>query len=311
MKFSNKFWITFGAGLIAIVVVGFFRPPGELVGSGMNRAEFWMRKAQFETGSDLVVAGDSRTLIGISPAAMQTILNGWRIYNFGFDHNAYNQEYLDAIENRLDPSSDKRSIVLGITPQTLTPEAAQWNGFVSLRSRTKAEIFAGMHLAKYLDHFKTFDSHDLLRYLRGRTPTKYIKHFGSDGWVASHKEPEDTMYQVQRYTGRFENNRVSPELVSQLLDYVSDWSSEGIAVYGMRIPTSQPMARLELEQSGFEHDKFVLNFEEAGGIWIELPDDSYHTYDGSHLDEESAKRYSAALAKEIEMGRIEANPSEQ
>ena len=303
---GDRFVITVGIGLLLIILTGFLRPPAEWVQSGMNRAEFWVRKVNSAGNYDFVIAGDSRTLIGISPSAMQTVLPGQRISNFGFDHNAYNGQYLEAIENHLDPESSSKTILLGITPQSLTPEAASRNGFLSLRSRTKSEILTHLYLAKYLDHFKSFDPYDLSGYLRGKQRTKYIQHFDKDGFIASRKEPEDTMYQIRRYDGRFDSNLVSEFLVSQLTDYIRDWTSRDISVYGVKLPTAEPMDRLELEESGFDDAGFVARFEAAGGIWIELERGQYHTYDGSHLHENSAKKLSIAIAELIS----EASPGE-
>lgn len=296
---GDRCLITIGIGLLLILLAGFLRPPDAWVQSGMNRAEFWMHKVSSTEDCDVVIAGDSRTLIGISPSAMQTVLRSDRISNFGFDHGGYNRRYLEAIENRLDPKSKSKTIVLGITPQSLTPEAASWNGFVSLRSRTSSEILTDLYLAKYLDHFKSFDPYDLLSFLRGKTLTKYIQHFDKNGFIASRKEPEDTMYQIRRYAGRFDNNQVSKFLVDQLLDHVKVWTSRGISVYGLRLPTTEPMTRIELEQSGFDHIGFVEGFEQAGGVWVELEPGQYHTYDGSHLHQNSARRLSVALAELI------------
>ena len=70
-------------------------------------------------------------------------------------------------------------------------------------------------------------------------------------------------------------------------------------VFGFRSPVTEKILSIENELSGLEEDVFLEQFESAGGIWLSVPPGPYYTYDGNHLDKESAIRYSVALAEQI------------
>lgn len=58
---------------------------------------------------------------GVSPSQMQQILNNKRIVNYGFGcGNLYVSEYLESIKQVLNPQSEYKTIILGITPQSFT-----------------------------------------------------------------------------------------------------------------------------------------------------------------------------------------------
>ena len=51
--------------------------------------------------------------------------------------------------------------------------------------------------------------------------------------------------------------------------------------------------------SGFREAEFIQEFRNAGGIWLSFNLDDYVSYDGSHLDADSAKKLSRDLAEKI------------
>ena len=65
------------------------------------------------------------------------------------------------------------------------------------------------------------------------------------------------------------------------------------------MPVSPAMRELEGELSGFDLQAFVDVFEEAGGIWVGLSQETYLSYDGSHLDRDVAIRFSRDVARRI------------
>ena len=48
---------------------------------------------------------------------------------------------------------------------------------------------------------------------------------------------------------------------------------------------------------GFDREAFVRDFRAAGGIWLDVDQDGYRTYDGSHLVRSSAEKLSRDLAR--------------
>jgi len=290
-------FIRFTLLAIVFVVLGaVFRPPTFWVTTGLPNDRFWMSKAFHAQRYDIVLAGDSRIFRGISPSQMKTLLPQRSIFNFGFDHNGYNLSYLDAIDNLIDSSSNYQAVVLGISPQSLTLEAAGNNGFLSLRSTGRFERHVRLHLSRYLDLVRPFNSYAMVNLIRGRGVVNYIQHLHGDGWAASRKIPETPNYQISRYQGRFDNNMVSVQLQQQLFDRIQNWTSDGTCVFGLRMPTSAAMVDLENNQSGFNQTGFVRKFEQVGGIWLEFNQTGYHSYDGSHLRDDAARAFSLDLA---------------
>jgi hypothetical protein len=51
--------------------------------------------------------------------------------------------------------------------------------------------------------------------------------------------------------------------------------------------------------SGFRENEFIERFEESGGKWLYFSAEPYHSYDGSHLNKQSALILSHDLAKKI------------
>jgi hypothetical protein len=236
---------------------------------------------------------------------MSPILPRERIINFAFDHNAYTKAYLEACEALINKSASWKAVILGISPQSLTREAADRNGFSSLRKRGRFDRFTMRYLSPHLAFFNSYNFYYFWDLLHANPKIKYYQHHYADGWVASRREPEDPGYQIALYRGRFDNNIVSPFLTQQLFDYIQRWRRQGIEVFGARLPTSAAMLHLENQQSGFNQDVFVCGFEKAGGTWLQFNLTGYHSYDGSHLREDAARQLSVKMAREIEQVRSE------
>lgn len=281
-----------------IVIIGLVRP-GDPAVTGMNYVAFEYRKMNVWRQWDLVLAGDSRSQMGLLPSAMQGPLAGERIYNFAFDHGGYGREYLDSLSSMLDPESLRPTLLLGITPQSLSPEAAANNQFAYLAAKRPGAALYDRYVGMYLDVLAPLDLRHLWREVSGQPQARYYRHYAEDGSVPSYLVPEDTLYQVNRYQGRFLNNQVSDSLVGHLLNQVRAWHDRGIEVYGIRLPTSLPMRLLEETESGFDEEEFIRGFSTAGGIWLPVPEGDFRTYDGSHLKRESAEALSRRLVEEI------------
>src|SRR5512146_2424266 len=92
---------------------------------GAAGERFWVLKTHGKAKYDLILMGDSRVYRGLSPASMESVLTGYRIFNFGYSGGGLDRLMYAAAEKRLDPKSDRPSIVFGVTPLALTPYAAR------------------------------------------------------------------------------------------------------------------------------------------------------------------------------------------
>jgi len=269
--------------------------------SGIPPKRFWAAKARWQGCADMVVTGDSRVFVGVSPAEMARHLTGLRIRNYGFGANGYSTAYLRAAEEVLDPRSRRKLIVLGITPRSLTPASLKGSGFQA--HRAKAADGSGPHprFEKLFGFVEPLSFRDALCTLvPGMNRTHYYREYFADGWVATIKDPERPEQEIKNYRRMFEDSQVSPRIIRWVIRFVRRWHGAGIRVYGFRPSTSPGMIRLESRISGFDEASFAAALEAAGGRWVRLKQTAYHSYDGSHLRREAAVRMSRDLARAIQ-----------
>lgn len=283
--------------LVLIIIMGMLRPN---TSSGIYEKRFWATKISWRDYADVVITGDSRVLGGISPAQMSKILRDRLIVNYGFVSNLYVPEYLKAIEDVLKQNSDKKTIILGITPYSLTEYPDMADQFFKLKSLSKRDIFMDIHFAALLSFFDYMSFRDaLLGIFPGLASGQTHKEFFADGWLAFSKNPPGKKRELKKYRLIYEENQVSQQAISNLMDYVRRWTRSGIKVYAFLVPTCAEMAELEKELSGFNRAEFIKTLKDAGGIWIEINPADYESFDGSHLQRESALRLSQELASKI------------
>jgi hypothetical protein len=280
---------------LMIAAAGELRPPEPE--SGVPTDIFWARKANLEPEYDLVICGDSRVLVGVSPEAMKETLGNLRIVNFAFNSQGYSASYLESARSLLDPQGDK-ILLLGITPYSLTPQALQSNMFKAMRNLHPAESYQRLQWGGILDFFRPYSWRSLKGLLLPAAPGVHQTYY-EDGWVASDLEPPDPRLQLKTFRRTFADNHVSDEVITSLTDQIREWRREGVLVFGFRPPTTAEMEQLERDLGGFEVDAVVEAIETAGGIWINLNGKGYISYDGSHMTEASAMRLSRELGELI------------
>ena len=88
----------------------------------LSTRQFWQLKISQPPVDDLVLAGNSRIFLGLAPRHMAQALPGRKIYNFGFVACSLERLYLEHATRLLDISSPRPSLVVGITPHSLTPQ---------------------------------------------------------------------------------------------------------------------------------------------------------------------------------------------
>jgi len=269
--------------------------------AGLPERVYWANKFEFSRCADVVVAGDSRVQTGIAPSEMSPRLGNLRVRNFGFEGVGWSSEYLDAIEDVLDPQSPRRIIVLGTTPHSFTPKSCIISGFVREKHNAAQRSLLDSAGREVLAFFEPMSIKNALRKLFFiETHARYRYEYTRDGWAATVRLRPDPTLSLEPYRNSvFRNNTFSAEVMHRLLDRVHRWHGEGIMVFAFAPPTTRAMIAVEREVSGFDQAAFVPKFRAAGGIWLVFADGTYDTYDGSHLDRPSAERFSRDLADAI------------
>lgn len=266
----------------------------------IRKNRYWVAKSHSSKQYPVLFAGDSRVFRGISPAHFSQEIKGYESYNFAYWSNGMGPVYLEGLEKKLDKGSDLKMIVLGVSPHSLTPNAAKCAHYLYETGRSREQVLQNLYLSPLQEMFAPFRAPDLVNGLLGKSkPVNYRITYHPDGWVESYWLQPDTTYSTRFYEGIFTENQVSEEVIRGFLDFVERWNSMGIYVAGFRPPTSEAIRTLEKGRGGFDEAEFVKQFEAAGGIWIPLDNGAYQTFDGNHLEHESAMRLSAELGRRL------------
>ena len=291
--------------LAAVLTVGIarVRPPQATMqqNTGASPARFWAEKAQVEARLDVVLAGDSRVFRGLAPEEMRATLPGSRIGNLGFSGACLCGDYLPYLEHALGDGSGEKIIVLGVTPHALTSHAARDNGFLAERRRTMRERLESEYLGPLEDALRPVDAAELLRggSAEARTNALYFQDFHEGGWVASRLSPESPDGAVPEYERVLREGKVEPTLEEALLAQVARWRARKVRVVAFRPPTSKEMRAVEARLAGYDEAAFAARLRDAGAEYWEIAPDAYHTYDGSHLTEASARELSRDVAARL------------
>ena len=270
---------------------------------GMTPEVYWVVKHRWQGAADMVIAGDSRTFSAVSPSHMQELLPNMRILNYGFSGVAYSDTYLTAVQRVLDPGSERKTLLLGITPRSLTEGARRNNRFLEYSNKTPQEKLVLEHLSGFAWAFRPILPRGALATLRLRSlDFRGYRHWYPDGWVASRDTPDHPAAALRSHTQLFAPHRggpVSDRLVGQLMRRIAEWHRAGIVVYGFAPPSCPEMASLEEKLAGFDEQAFRAQFNAAGGTWLSVDPSPYRAFDGNHLPEDQAIRLSRELAQWI------------
>ncbi|MBI2945383.1 MAG: hypothetical protein HYY25_14410 [Candidatus Wallbacteria bacterium] len=309
--------------VFAVLAAGWMRPVSSV--GGMPAELFFYRKMLWHHEFDVVCAGDSRTLLGVSPAAMRTVMGQRRIANFGFRLAGYSTRYAERAVELIDPATPRPLMLLGVDPHSLTTNAARnldqpstwmslhpWrpghfnaeleNEFLWLAAQHPWEIRLQVQLGPLLAFFGRITTLDFSQLIQGNTRYPVmVAH--EDGWFSSRFKQQGLERAVRFIPAMYAGNRVSPHVVAQLLKAVRRMQWRGIEVFGFRLPTDPRVTQLENQCSGFDEAALARDLAAAGGKWLPFDDRDFHTFDGHHLGEDEAVRFSTALARKVEASR--------
>lgn len=281
--------------IILLSVVGLARGPEGSDKASITREEIWRRKLTAPPVFDVVFAGDSRTLYDISPSALADTFPTAKSFNFAFNYVGITAEYLQETEEKLNPFSTRKIIVLGITPRELTPLNLRVNGFAEERDRARSQKLFDLWFPGASTFFRPIIVGSTVQRVLGTL--RWDQNFYPDGWASGKVEPPNNEISLSEYRTLFKNNQVSDEIIGKLIETVSRWRKKGIEVYAFRPPTIREMVAIENSTSGFDENAFITRFTAAGGNWIDVPLGHYKVSDGSHLTPDSARLFSRDIGR--------------
>lgn len=282
--------------VIAVVCFAAARPTNT---SFSNPAWYWQAKVEWKKCANIVLAGNSRTYRGLSPVEFEKVLGGTAV-NAGFSNGTYSEDYCDYLITLFDDDESTPNIlVAGITHNAITDINRRNNGFADALKKSKETLLPAKWQQKIERYTDAFSSLIMPRY---RDKDHYIQEFFTNGWVSSDYQTRNISHGLSTYKTDFENGRYlcsEQELEKSMLS-LKRLSGSGVDVYCVWLPTSPQMSKLENEMSGIHRDSIESAFNKQGLNWISFPDQDYTSYDGSHLESDSASRFSLNTAIEIE-----------
>jgi len=291
----------------ALVVSGslcLWTRPESTCGQFPDEDSFWQFKAKARAEWDLVAVGDSRLYRGFSPHAAQYGLGvRARILNFGWSSAGLTTELLDAAAHLLDPAPGRRGMLIGITAHSLTDnEDARANRHwhtVSARaigsprmSATGADL-----LGRAFPSFVPSPIRSLLLLDQADGSEVYLQTYWTDGWVESQTVPRDSERALASYRKSFLQSAVAQENIDQLAAWIASARRRGIIIWCAIPPTTAAMDGLESELGRFDPVKVRKEVEAAGAQWLNVDRLGYDTYDGSHLEPASARKWSESMGR--------------
>ena len=298
MAKKPNIWITLAIAATLVTVLSFVLPKdaekylGEL---------FWTRKTFAPAKYNVVIMGDSRVYRGLSPEIMESHLPGLKVLNFAYSNGGLNQTMFVAAEKKLAQNNKPKVIVMGISANAISGYSAGNQQYVQELNRPREEIFERIYFNPLRYWFSATSPEKLKNHFSETKETAFYRNkYFMNGYVESEKFPADTMEAIPSYTKDFTNYKVTPENLSDLFKQVKKWTDSGIIVAGFTPPVSQSMQMLEDTLGMFNEAVIKTGFEKASGHWIELNPAKYKTYDGSHLNIESAQKLSNEIGEEIQ-----------
>ena len=262
---------------------------------------FWTRKTFAPAKYNVVIMGDSRVYRGLSPEIMESHLPGLKVLNFAYSNGGLNQTMFVAAEKKLAQNANPKIILLGISANAISGYSAQNQQYVQELNRPREEIFERIYFNPLRYWFSATSPEKLKNHYSETKETAFYRNkYFMNGYVESEKFPADTMEAIPSYTKDFANYKVTPKNLSDLFKQVKKWTDSGIIVAGFIPPVSQPMQMLEDTLGRFDETVIKTGFEMASGHWIDVNPNKYKTYDGSHLNIESARKLSNEIAEEVQ-----------
>ncbi len=283
---------------VLVYLIGTIRP--QPISSVIQKEKFWADKTHSDGKYNIIFSGDSRLYRGIDTKTVSEAVSGLKVLNFGYSSGGHNPLIFKEVYDRLDKNAEIKVVALVLTPYSLTPKAQENSHFSQEKKRDEKEVFKRRYINPFLDFFDPIKPMDILEPKSNRA-RGYHERFRKGGWVESRKVPSDPKSGLKVYQKDFEGNIVEREILEGIYHQTLEWRKQGIKVFGFRIPTTQDMEALENDLSGYDEAQIRMAFEKAGGEWIAISDKyGYTSYDGSHLEGKSAKRFSAFIGSEIQ-----------
>lgn len=308
----NRFSI---ATATAVLVLAILPLLNQAPATHLTVDQFDARKMLWQDCAEVVVLGDSRTYLTIDPHLLGESL-GYpesAVYNLGMSGQNFYRRYLDHARAALtspETSSRRPTMLVGITAQTLfDPELDPHSQYAHLESFSPLELWLRSSCPWYAGTDPIWPG-ELSGVLRITSPPNrclnHGRHYFPNGFCAATPTEYDTSVCLATYKGYSRAGlRVNEEATTTLMTYLESWVADGIAVYAFHPPSCAAMDRLEADSLGFDTTALAARVRQSGATWLECDRQTeIRSYDGSHIDVDSARVFTRRVARAIIESRI-------
>lgn len=276
----------------------------------LKNYSFWAKKTFNSQKYDVVVFGDSRIYRGFSANHFSRSANDLSAINIGYASAGYSEPIFRLIDKRIKKNSKHRVIILGITPLSLTPEGARNSHYFECINIKREERIELQYFYSTLNFFLPYTLKSLFESFKGTSfEQSYLQEYFDDGWVASDTRVRNPESSLDFYKTRFVKNQVSNEVFNNLIIEIDEWINQGISVYAFRPPTTSKMVAVEDSLSGYNAAYIIDNLKKHRVHWIELAHEDYISYDGSHIEKQSAIKLSKYIGEIVKEDLFPHNPN--
>lgn len=251
---------------------------------------------------NILLLGDSRTYMGVSPSAMRTVLPDVKIRNYAFRGLGFRGDYLDSTFGLVREASPPKMVVLGITTGSLTERSRRRNEWTTTMDG-RGEGWSAK-LDQSVDRIvpPTTPTGWVTRWTRRGNPGRRgaIHDYQTDGYCRSDSQPRRPNAAIAKTKLQFESTEISSDTLADLYAFTDRCVDSGIIVVGFRPPATRSMHDMEHQTLGRAVERVAEGLIGRGGYWIDIPVGVHESYDGSHLTPEGATGLSVQLAHRLQ-----------
>ena len=270
-----------------LVAMGTFQPLPQNTRDYLEDSRFWCEKRYGKQQYDVLLMGDSRTYVGVSPEILQKYNPNMSFYNFGFCVGRINRQLLREAEKRL-KWNGKRILAFSCTCIDLMNVKNEYFfniGELNLVLTALRSILS--RKTNLVDQFNIF--HTPFGYAEGRFS----------------KNEDETSNSLKSYRNSFQKHPFRSSDFKHFVQNLKWCKRNNIKVVAYRMVSCREMDELEDKFSGVDWNKIKQAVLEEGFVWLERPPSPLleqieeHCWDASHLNAEGAELFSNWLGQEL------------
>lgn len=258
---------------------------------------YWTNKTFTKKKFDILIGGDSRVYRGVAPNIIESEIEQNKfieldIFNIGFSGAGFSKQYLQFLENKLDSTSKYQTLILGLTPHSFLNKSYNNDQLLEYQTKKEDQIFKDLYLSPYTKYFAPYNPYELF----DDSTDAYIIDYQNDGFAKSQHLNGDYKLTYWIYWDIYNREQVQDSIVGNFIQWAKTIKAKGINLVCYVPPTDSTMNSIETIMSGFNTDSIKSEILKLGGYWLDTDYKNYHSYDGSHLEFESAYKLSYKLS---------------